>query len=67
MATFKDKATNICSLAIAIATTVGGFAITMHLPPVVLASCGLVAGIATAVIGFFSGKGPDGKPLNPSS
>jgi hypothetical protein len=62
MATFKDKATDVCALAISLATVVGTFAVTMNLPPVVLASCALVAGIAGAVTAWYNGKGDDGKP-----
>jgi hypothetical protein len=62
MATFKDKVTDACSLAIGIATAVGTFAVAMSLPPVVLASCGLVAGIATAIVAYYNGKDGNGKP-----
>jgi hypothetical protein len=66
MATLKDKITNICSSVIAIAAAIGTFAVTMNLPVWVVASCGLVAAIATAVIGYFTGKGADGKSIIPA-
>lgn len=65
MTNLKDKITNLCGSLILAATAVATFAISMNLPTWVPAVCGLVAALSTATIAYFTGKGPDGKPIAP--
>lgn len=57
----KDKITNICGIVFAICTflvssTLGG----LTLPTWVTTAAGLLAAISGGIIGYFTGKKPDG-------
>jgi hypothetical protein len=62
--TLKDKVTNICAVVMAVT----GSIVTAHasgqvtLPEWIIAVCGLLFAISSAIVGVFTGKTGDGKP-----
>jgi hypothetical protein len=65
MENLKDKVTNACGAITLAVGAIATFAIAMSLPIWIPAGCGLIASLCAATVYYFTGKGPDGKPLTP--
>lgn len=59
--TLKDKITNICGIVFAICTfLVSGSISGLTLPSWMVTTAGLLAAVSGGIIGYFTGKKPDG-------
>lgn len=57
----KDKITNIAGLVFGISTAIATAAVSLKMPEWVAVASGMIAAISGAVIGYYTGKTPDGK------
>lgn len=60
MKDFKNKITNYCSIAFVIGIAITGATTQVKLPAWLIGIGGLLTAISGAIIGYFTGKNPDG-------
>jgi VIT1/CCC1 family predicted Fe2+/Mn2+ transporter len=66
MKDIKNVVTTICGLIIAICGALLGVATQVTLPSWLITTCIISMAVATAILGFFSGRNPDGSSKTPT-